>query len=177
MQRDNFDFAQESESTNYGHGDDLVLLLADSLPDSEAKTQTAELMLAAWTNFAKAGSPNPPTGSSNPPTSSNNDTLSWPAFSSEERECLLLQQEPEVVYDPYPERMLLWRRLVWDPAINAAETERLKAERVVVVTSPPSLVNHHWVAPGQPYYHVPLWYPWRTTYTGYTSLPIFQATG
>ncbi len=53
-------FLQESESTNYGHGDDLVLLLSDSGLDSEAKLRTSDLMLAAWTNFAKAASPNPP---------------------------------------------------------------------------------------------------------------------
>jgi hypothetical protein len=55
-----FPLPQESESTNYGHGDDLVLLLSDSGLDSEAKLRTSDLMLAAWTNFAKAASPNPP---------------------------------------------------------------------------------------------------------------------
>jgi hypothetical protein len=55
-----FSLPQESESTNYGHGDDLVLLLSDSGLDSEAKLRTSDLMLAAWTNFAKAASPNPP---------------------------------------------------------------------------------------------------------------------
>jgi hypothetical protein len=129
-------------------------------------------MLASWTNFAKAGSPNPPTSAGEESgDSGGEDELSWPVFTPEGRECLLLQSEPEVRADPYPERMLLWRRFVWDSSIHAAETERLKAERVVVGnTNTPILTT--WLAPGSPYY-VPVLYPWRTTYP---TLPFFPTT-
>ncbi len=101
------------------------------------------------------------------------EELSWPTFSSESRECLLLQPEPAVAADPYPERMLLWQRLVWDPAISAVETERLKAERLVVNSGPPL----GWgAAPVGVNYYVPLWYnyPWRGAYP---TVPIFGAAG
>jgi hypothetical protein len=79
-----------------------------------------------------------------------------------------------VAADPYPERMLLWQRLVWDPAISAVETERLKAERLVVNSGP--LLGSWGAAPVGVNYYVPLWYhhPWRSAYQ---PLPIFGATG
>jgi hypothetical protein len=137
-------------------------------------------MLAAWTNFAKAASPNPPSLQSGreknhttatAPNNEEEEELSWPLFTAESRQCLVLQPEPEVRADPYPERMLLWRRLVWDPLINTVEMERLRAERVMV-TAPAATtpLPSTWVAPAPPYY-VPLWYPWRTQFQTWPILP------
>ena len=39
---------------------------------------------------------------------------------------MVLQDEPEAVSSLYPERLLIWRKLVWEPAIQSVRDRRAK---------------------------------------------------
>ncbi|XP_023325100.1 uncharacterized protein LOC111698863 isoform X4 [Eurytemora carolleeae] len=94
---------KDEETPSFGHGDDLVYLF--SREERIEQKRISDLMVSAWTNFAR---------SRNPDSEMN---ISWAEYTQKSKSCLLLTNEPTMETNSYPERMLIWRKLVWDPIL------------------------------------------------------------
>ena len=125
------------------HGDDLRYLFEtknnkDLLTGDDIKT--SQLMLTLWSDFAKTSQIN-----------------SWPEFSSNKGSFLSIGPNPETRENLFPERMLFWKKLVWEPLTKSLKTKMTidkKQKRVMVPSTLqypwPSLIPPLWT---QPYGH------------------------
>ena len=122
------------------HGDDLQYLFGtetneDSFTEDEKKT--SQLMLTLWTDFAKTF-----------------QIESWPNYSSNKRSFLSIGPEPETKENLFAERMLLWKKLVWEPIIKSLKTKVINKKKQTpmmlssILPYPfPSLIPSTWTLP------------------------------
>ena len=88
------------------------------------KERISNMMATAWTDFAKTRNPDPESSLNwREYTQVNQQKILnvvldyFTIFFQNSKSCLLLQAEPAIENEPYPERMLIWRKLVWDPIL------------------------------------------------------------
>ena len=111
------------------HGDDLRYLFKGRNNEellTEDEKKTSQLMLTLWTDFAKTSQMN-----------------SWPEYSSSGGSFLSIGPNPETRENIFPERMLFWEKLVWEPLtknINSKITAEKKQPTVMV----PSTLQYPW---------------------------------
>jgi len=102
------------------HGDEVPFLLEHVALDehfSGEELDTEKIMMKLWSNFAKFGNPTP---------SSTSLPIWNPVdYKSDNIEYMELSSRPVLKKSLYPERMLLWDRLVWGPRLNQVDNKLL----------------------------------------------------
>lgn len=98
------------------HADEVLFLFDSqriSKKFSEEEKKTEKNMVKLWTNFAKYGNPTP----------SSQDLPNWNPinFKTDVMDYMELSSEPVLKNSLYPERMLLWDKLVWGPREQLVE--------------------------------------------------------
>ena len=103
---------------------------------------TSKLMLTLWTDFAK-----------------HLPMISWPEYSEDTGTFLSIGPDPETREDLFPERMLLWEKLVWSPLVRSLKTQKEKSKEGLAVPSglhymwPASVVQPVWTRHHGPWVH------------------------
>ena len=101
------------------HGEDLLYLF-ENKKNAEAFTEeenkTSKLMLTLWTDFAKESAIN-----------------SWPEYSQTEDSFLTIGPNPETRENIFPERMLFWEKLVWEPLTKTIQSQTMSERKQTTV--------------------------------------------
>ena len=140
-----FQGQMKSDKNGEIHSDDLHFLFQNEnnkelLTDDEMIT--SKLMLTLWTDFAK-----------------HLPMISWPEYSEDTGTFLSIGPDPETREDLFPERMLLWEKLVWSPLVRSLKTQKEKSKEGLAVPSglhymwPASVVQPVWTRHHGPWVH------------------------
>eukprot|EP00090_Calanus_glacialis_P034725 TRINITY_DN5863_c0_g1_i2.p1 TRINITY_DN5863_c0_g1~~TRINITY_DN5863_c0_g1_i2.p1 ORF type:complete len:1103 (-),score=277.16 TRINITY_DN5863_c0_g1_i2:72-3380(-) len=111
------------------HGDDLRYLFQSRKNEellTEDEKKTSQLMLNLWTDFAKASQMN-----------------SWPEYSSTGGSFLSIGPNPETRENIFPERMLFWEKLVWEPLTKSISSQ-ITADKKQPTVMVPSTLQYPW---------------------------------
>ena len=122
------------------HGEDLLYLF-ENKKNAEAFTEeenkTSKLMLTLWTDFAQESAIN-----------------SWPEYSQTEDSFLTIGPNPETRENIFPERMLFWEKLVWEPLAKTIQSQTMSERKqpTVMIQSTmqfpwPTLIQPVWSRP------------------------------